>query len=70
MNKDELKIFLSDKMRMSHIYQPLLIKILIDSGGIVTLRQLSNAFLQYDESQILYYEDIIKKMPLKILKKH
>lgn len=57
-------------MRMSHIYQPLLIKILIDSGGVVTLRQLSNEFTKYDESQIRYYEDIIKKMPLKILKKH
>lgn len=70
MKKEELKNFISDKMRMSHIYQPLLIKILIDSGGIATLRQLANSFLSSDESQIIYYENVIKNMPLKILKKH
>jgi diadenosine tetraphosphate (Ap4A) HIT family hydrolase len=62
--------FLETKMSMSHIYQPLLIKTLIDSGGSATLRQLSLAFLCQDESQIIYYEDRIKQMPLKVLGKH
>lgn len=67
---EELKSFLEEKMRMSHIYQPLLIKTLIDCGGQATIRQLSQTFLNYDESQIKYYEDIIKKMPVKVLKDH
>ncbi|MFO7706672.1 MAG: hypothetical protein R6V84_00730 [Desulfobacterales bacterium] len=62
--------FLETKMSMSHIYQPLLIKTLIETGGSATLRQLSLAFLCQDESQIIYYEDRIKQMPLKVLGKH
>jgi diadenosine tetraphosphate (Ap4A) HIT family hydrolase len=57
-------------MRMSHIYQPLLIKGLIEAGGTSTIRQMALTFLTQDESQILYYEDILKKMPIKVLSKH
>ena len=70
MTFDDLIAFLETKMSMSHIYQPLLIKTLIDSGGSATIRQLANAFLSQDESQLIYYEDRIKQMPLKILGKH
>ncbi len=62
--------FLENKMSMSHIYQPLLIRSLVDSGGSATLRQLANNFVLQDESQLVYYEDRIKKMPVKVLKKH
>jgi hypothetical protein len=37
---DTLSEFVSKKMRMSHIYQPLLIRSLLDCGGMATLRQL------------------------------
>jgi diadenosine tetraphosphate (Ap4A) HIT family hydrolase len=57
-------------MRMSHIYQPLLIKSLIDSGGISTIRQLATNFLASDESQILYYEKRLKEMPIRVLSRH
>ena len=70
MNFEDLIAFLETKMSMSHIYQPLLIKTLVDSGGSATLRQLAHAFLSQDESQLIYYEDRIKQMPLKILRKH
>jgi ATP adenylyltransferase len=67
MTHAELITFLETKMSMSHIYQPLLIKTLIDAGGSATLRQLAQAFLSQDESQLIYYEDRIKQMPLKSL---
>jgi ATP adenylyltransferase len=70
MTFDEIIEFLETKMSMSHIYQPLLIRTLVDAGGSATIRQLANAFLSQDESQLIYYEDRIKKMPLKILSKH
>ena len=70
MKFDELIEFLETKMSMRHIYQPLLIKTLVDAGGSATIRQLANAFLSQDESQLIYYEDRIKQMPLKILLKH
>jgi len=70
MTFDDLADFIEHKMRMSHIYQPLLIKTLVESGGSATLRYLANEFLSQDESPLQYYEDIIKKMPFKVLEKH
>lgn len=70
MSFDELKHFLLEKMSMSHIYQPLLIKILVESGGYATVRHLALQFLGYDESQLLYYEKTLKNMPIKVLSKH
>jgi ATP adenylyltransferase len=60
--------FIQNRMTMSHVYQPVLIRSLVDAGGRATLRQLAQAFLIQDESQLLYYEDRIKKMPFKVLK--
>ena len=57
-------------MRMSHVYQPLLIRLLIESGGTATVRQLARGFAAEDAAQIAYYEDRIKKMPLPVLKRH
>lgn len=70
MTFDQLVDFLSNRMKMSHIYQPLLIRSLVDAGGSATLRQLATYFLSQDESQLLYYEKRIKEMPLKVLSKH
>ena len=70
MTFDELVEFIEHRMRMSHIYQPLLIRTLVDGGGSATLRQLALSFLAEDESQIRYYEDRIKTMPLKVLTRH
>ena len=70
MTFDDLADFIEHKMRMSHIYQPLLIKTLVESGGSATLRYLDSEFLSQDESPLQYYEDIIKKMPFKVLEKH
>lgn len=70
MNYSGLKEFLENKMRMSHIYQPLLIKTLVELGGVATVRHLAITFLGSDESQIQYYEKRLKEMPIKVLSKH
>ena len=70
MTHEELKTFLTSKMRMSHIYQPLLIKGLLEVGGAATIRQMATIFLSQDESQIAYYEKRLKEMPIKVLSKH
>ncbi|HCC34010.1 MAG TPA: HIT family hydrolase [Clostridiales bacterium] len=57
-------------MRLSHVYQPLLIRSLVAAGGMATLRQLAMSLLVEDESQIVFYENRIKQMPLPVLKKH
>jgi diadenosine tetraphosphate (Ap4A) HIT family hydrolase len=70
MNFKDLIDFLENRMSMSHIYQPLLIKSLIEAGGKATIRQLAYSFLSQDESQLLYYDNRIKQMPLRVLSKH
>ena len=70
MTFEDLRTFLVERMRMSHVYQPLLIRALIESGGQATVRQLAGVLLSQDESQILYYEKRLKEMPVKVLKDH
>ena len=67
MTYKEICDFIENKMRMSHIYQPLLIKTLVESEGISTTRKIALEFLRYDESQIQYYERVVKSMPVKVL---
>jgi ATP adenylyltransferase len=57
-------------MKMSHIYQPLLIKSLIESSGTTTIRLLTFELLAEYESQLLYYERRIKGMPVPALRSH
>ena len=54
MDHDDLVAFIRDEMRMQHIYQPLLIKTLVECGGSATVRQLAQAVLALDESQLRY----------------
>ncbi len=70
MTFDKLVDFITNQMRMSHIYQPLLIRTLIDADGKATVRQIAQSFLLRDEGQLGYYESRIKAMPVKVLKKH
>jgi ATP adenylyltransferase len=55
---------------MSHIYQPVMIKELLERGGKASIRNIASAFLCRDESQLEYYEQITKNMPGKVLDKH
>jgi hypothetical protein len=65
-----LKDFLAKKMRMSHLYQPLMLKTLIERGGFAALRDIALSFLVHDESQIEYYIEITKRMPGPVLTRH
>lgn len=70
MEFTDIVSFIEEKMSMSHIYQPLLIKTLVESGGSATLRSLADTFLSQDESQLMYYEETLKRMPVRVLSKH
>ena len=65
-----LKQFLNSKMRLSHIYQPLMIKTLLENKGIADKSIIAKQFLEYDFSQVEYYEKITNTMPGRILRKH
>ncbi len=55
MTYDELKDFLQVHMRMSHVYQPLMIRELLTVGGKASTRQIAADILARDETQIEYY---------------
>lgn len=65
-----LQDFITNRMRMSHIYQPLMLKTMLERGGSASIRDIATAFLSEDESQVEYYEQIVKNMPGRVLAKH
>lgn len=67
---DRLKNFIQKQMRMSDIYQPVMLKTLLGKAGRATIREVASAFLACDEGQIEYYEHITEQMPGEDLKNH
>jgi diadenosine tetraphosphate (Ap4A) HIT family hydrolase/5-methylcytosine-specific restriction endonuclease McrA len=65
-----LRDFIRSRMRMSHIYQPVMLRTLIAQSGRATIRQIAAEFLARDESQLEYYDEITKGMPGKVLARH
>jgi ATP adenylyltransferase len=70
MTYTQLLDFLDHKMRMNQIYQPLLVKLLVDAGGAASFRHLAQEFARNDEGQVSYYERRIKEMPFRVLESH
>lgn len=70
MDFEALRRFITEKMRMSEVYQPLVIRTLIENGGSASTRQLALAALPYDTSQVEYYEYRMKIHPKQTLRKH
>ncbi len=64
---EQLKQFISTEMAMSHIYQPVMLMRLLRDGGYGTARDIAADILSRDQSQLEYYEEIVKKMPGKVL---
>lgn len=66
---DSFLEFIENDMRMSHIYQPLLIRMLVESGGESTLRDLALRFVTFNEAELREMETTLKKMPVSVLSK-
>jgi diadenosine tetraphosphate (Ap4A) HIT family hydrolase len=69
MDFDQLKSFIEKSMRMSHVYQPVMLMTLLASGGKASARDIATGILIHDESQIEYYEQITKEMVGRVLRK-
>jgi len=65
-----LQVFLDQKMSMSHIYQPVMLKTLLARDGVASRRDIAAAFLAEDQSQLEYYDEIVKRYPTQTLKRH
>lgn len=70
MNFNQLKSYIKKHMRMSHIYQPVMIKTIIESEGRASAAAIAKELVIYDGSQVEYYEKIVKAMPARVLKKN
>ena len=70
MDYKELSDFIKTKMNMAHVYQPVMIKTLLESNNQASSDKIARAFLERDQSQIDYYKMITKNMPGKVLRNH
>ena len=64
---DDLSDFIRNQMRMSHIYQLVMLMELLNRDGSASIRDVAKALLAEDISQIEYYERITKNMPGRVL---
>jgi diadenosine tetraphosphate (Ap4A) HIT family hydrolase len=62
-----LSDFIQNEMRMSHVYQPVMLRTLLTHRGEASVREIAKALLSEDQSQIEYYEQITKRMVGKVL---
>jgi ATP adenylyltransferase len=65
-----LKNFIREEMRMSHIYQPVMLMKLLQNSGKAKIKDIAKSLLNHDQSQIEYYEQIIKNMVVRVLTKN
>lgn len=56
-------------MRLSHSYQPVMIRTLLENGGEAAINKIANEFLREDRGQQEYYEQITWRMPGPVLTK-
>ena len=68
MTYKELAEFIDHGMRMSHIYQPVMILELLSNGGISKDSEIAKALLWRDQSQIEYYTRITNNMVGRVLR--
>ena len=66
----DLLDFIQNQMRMSHIYQPVMLMALIKNHGQASVRKIATQFAQRDEALIEYYSKITKEMPGRVLGKN
>lgn len=70
MNYKDLVDFIATRMRMSHIYQPVMLLELLEHDGVSSTEDIAKAFLHHDLSQIEYYKKITNNMVGRVLRKH
>ncbi len=67
---ERLKTFLTEQMRQSHIYQPVMVKELLEKGGSSKTEDIAQAILAHDPTQVEYYSQVVKNMVGRVLTKN
>jgi ATP adenylyltransferase len=68
MAYESLANFITNKMRMSHLYQPVMLMELLSKGGKCDEREIASSLLAHDESEIEYYTEISNNMVGRVLR--
>lgn len=66
----ELTNFIDKKMKMTGVYQPVIVRELLQHGGECTKEQLARAISFYDPSVLDYYKRVLMRWPKATLTKH
>ena len=69
MTFDELRKFIAEDMRMSQVYQPVMLTELLRRGGSASVKDIAQAILDRDPTQIEYFTEIVKNMVGPVLTK-
>ena len=70
MKYPELKDFILKRMRMAHIYQPVMLLTLLQAKGECSEEEIARSILAHDQSQIEYYQKITRDMVGRVLRSH
>jgi ATP adenylyltransferase len=70
MTYHQLQDFLLNRMRMSHIYQPVMIRCLLENQGRAEDIDIAKELLLFDPTSIEYYQNITNNMVGKVLRSH
>ena len=70
MNFPKLHHFISTEMRMSQVYQPVMLMELLKNKGEASVTQIAQAILDKDPTQIEYFSEIVKNMVGRVLTKN
>jgi ATP adenylyltransferase len=66
----QLDDFIRNRMRMSHVYQPAMLRELLSRGGNASVDDVARSLLMLDQSQLEYYEEITNNMVGRVLTKN
>jgi ATP adenylyltransferase len=64
---ERLKTFLTEDMRQSHVYQPVMVKELLEKGGSSKTADIAQAILSRDPTQLEYYLQVVKNLVGRVL---
>src|SRR5919107_322287 len=70
MTYEQLVDFVQNRMRMSHVYQPVMLMTLLRAGGRSSTMEIARSILAHDQSQLEYYVDVTKNMVGRVLRRH
>lgn len=67
---EKLRPYLIKNMRMSHVYQPIMIKHLLENNGRAKAEEIAIDLVQNDLSQVEYYTERVNSIVGKVLRKN